>query len=115
MLHDRSQNQIETRALYEPGLQGLLMEVLGSRNVYFQPPSNVQMQYPCIKYELDIFEKTYAENNMYQRSTRYQVTYITTKVDSDVPEKLLALPLCSFERFYTADNLYHYVYRIFYD
>lgn len=107
--------QQNARALYEIGLQEVLMDVLGSRYVYFQPPSNLQMQYPCIKYELDILDKRMADNRSYTKSTRYQVTYITTNVDSHVPERLLQLPYCSFERFYTADNLYHYVFRIFYD
>ena len=32
-------------------LQKLLEKTLGSRNVYFQPPPNVQMEYPAIVYK----------------------------------------------------------------
>ena len=34
-------------------LQKLLVELLGSDNVYFQPPPSVQMNYPAIVYKLD--------------------------------------------------------------
>ena len=33
-------------------LQKLLEQTLGSRNVYFQPPATIKMQYPAIRYEL---------------------------------------------------------------
>ena len=32
-------------------LQKLLVEVLGSKNVYFQPPESVKMKYPAIVYQ----------------------------------------------------------------
>ena len=30
-----------------------LKEILGSNNVYFQPPDNLKMVYPCIRYRLE--------------------------------------------------------------
>ena len=32
-------------------LHEFLCEILGSRNVYFQPPESVKMKYPAIVYE----------------------------------------------------------------
>lgn len=95
-------------------LQELLEFTLGSSNVYFQPPANVQMQYPCIVYQRDRDKTKYATNNLYNRMKRYQVTVITKNPDSDVPDKVASLPLCSFNRFFTADNLNHDVFNLYF-
>jgi hypothetical protein len=95
-------------------LQHLFETLLGSRNVYFQPPANVQMQYPCIVYELDTVESLFADNKPYRHTKRYQVTVIDSDPDSGLPDKIAELPLCSFQRHYTADNLNHDVFNLFF-
>jgi hypothetical protein len=95
-------------------LQALLKNLLGSDNVYFQPPPNVQMQYPCIIYQRDDVNTIYADNSPYRHKKRYQVTVVDQNPDSDIPDKVAALPLCSFDRFYTADNLNHDVFNLFF-
>ena len=39
-----------------------LKEILGSNNVYFQPPDNLKMVYPCIRYRLEGGNAEYADN-----------------------------------------------------
>lgn len=95
-------------------LQSLLEEILGSSNVYFQPPSNIQMQYPCIIYKWDSAETIFADNSPYRYSKRYQVTVIDSDPDSGIPDKIAALPMCKFDRFYPADNLNHDVFNLFF-
>ena len=95
-------------------LQELLEFTLGSSNVYFQPPANVQMQYPCIVYKRDNADTKFAGNSLYRHIKRYQVTYIDRNPDSNVPDKIAALPLCSFNRFFTADGLNHDVFNIYF-
>lgn len=95
-------------------LQQLLVTLLGSNNVYFQPPSNLQMEYPCIVYRRDDIEMEHADNTPYKNRTRYLVTVIDRDPDSDIPRKIGELPLVAFDRFYTADNLNHDVYRMFF-
>ena len=95
-------------------LQTLLEGLLGSRNVYFQPPTNTQMQYPCIIYARDDTEVKHADDRPYNKRTRYQVTVIDANPDSDIPEKISDLPLCVFDRFYTSDNLNHDVFQLFF-
>jgi hypothetical protein len=34
--------------------------------------------------------------------------------DSELPDKVIELPLCKFDRFYTADNLNHTVFTLFF-
>lgn len=95
-------------------LQSLLETLLGSRNVYFQPPPTVMLQYPCIIYNRDYINTDYAANKPYKHKKRYQITVIDRNPDSDIHEKVAALPLCSYDRFYTADNLNHDVYNLFF-
>lgn len=95
-------------------LQSLLESLLGNSNVYFQPPSNVQMKFPAITFHLDDEKVLHAGNAVYHLTKRYQVTHITDDPDSDVLDKIAALPMCSFDRFYPAENLNHYVYNLYF-
>lgn len=95
-------------------LQALLVNILGSSNVYFQPPPSIQMQYPCIVYNRDYAATEFADDKPYMHRKRYQVTYISDDPDSEIPAKIAALPLCIFDRFYTADILNHDVYKLFF-
>jgi hypothetical protein len=95
-------------------LQDLLIETLGTKNVYFQPPPTVQMQYPCIVYERDFNYTAFADDQPYRHKKRYLVTVIDRDPDSVIPDKIAKLPMCVFDRFFTADNLNHDVYRIFF-
>lgn len=95
-------------------LQELLETLLGSSNVYFQPPNNVSMQYPCIVYRRDFVDSKFADNIPYRHSKRYQVTVIDKDPDSPIPSRIAALPLTSFDRFFTAENLNHDVYNVYF-
>lgn len=95
-------------------LQDILVEILGSDQVYFQPPPGVSMEYPCIVYSRDYEETLFADDKPYSRKKRYQVTVIDRNPDSIIPDAVAELPLCSFDRFYTAENLNHDVFKLFF-
>ena len=95
-------------------LHDVLKEILGSDHVYFQPPPDVALVYPCIVYQRDLSQTIFADNVPYLNRLRYQVTVIDKDPDSDIPSKVAALPLCLFIRFYTADNLNHDVFNLFF-
>jgi len=95
-------------------LQALLVDLLGSNNVYFQPPPTVQMVYPCIVYKRDNVQTDFADDRPYSLAKRYLVTVIDPNPDSPLHEKVAQLPKCIFDRFYTADNLNHDVFRLFF-
>jgi hypothetical protein len=95
-------------------LQALLRSTLGSNNVYFQPPPNITMQYPCIVYSRDDRDSRFANNKPYAHLVGYQVTVIDRNPDSLIPDRVANLPLCEFQRTYTADNLNHDVYKLFF-
>lgn len=95
-------------------LHAILVNILGSNNVYFQPPASIQLQYPCIIYKRDNAVTLHADDKPYMMSTRYQITVIDRNPDSEIPSAIAALPMCIFDRFYTADNLNHDVYKLFF-
>ena len=84
------------------------------RNVYFQPPDNMDIKYDCIIYEKTKPNVIYANNSPYLRKKQYLVKVITRSPDSDIAEKVANLPLSSFDRAYTADGLFHEVYKVYY-
>lgn len=92
----------------------ILHSVLGSQNVYFQPPESRKLIYPCIIYSLDDIHIKSADDRNYYQKRRYSVTLIDKNPDSDFVGKLTELPGCRFGRFYTSDNLNHWVFEIFY-
>lgn len=95
-------------------LHSVLVNLLGSTNVYFQPPASLRLQYPCIVYHRDTYQVQHADNHIYSNSTRYQVSVIDADPDSIIPKRILELPLCSHSRFYTADNLNHDVFTLYF-
>lgn len=95
-------------------LQNELEALLGSRNVYYQPPASIRMQYPAIVYSRKDIENTHANNSVYLQRLCYEVTVIDKKPDSEISAKVSLLPQCSFDRHFTSDNLNHDVYTLYY-
>lgn len=95
-------------------LHEILCEILGSRNVYFQPPESVNMKYPAIVYSRDDIQNTFANNAVYTQSYVYEVTVIDKDPDSEIVEKVSKLPLCRFNRHFESDNLNHDIFLLHY-
>lgn len=95
-------------------LHEILCTALGSLNVYFQPPESKKMVYPCIVYERQYIGKDYADNLGYIKRTRYQVTVIDKNPDSEIIERVSALPYCRHERHFYSDNLNHDIFNLYY-
>lgn len=96
-------------------LQEELVKVLNNDNVYLQPPESIKLTYPCAKIELEDIDSVKADNTVYMMNRRYSIMYITRDIMDDPTERILtAFSFASFDRTYKADNLYHYVYSIYY-
>ena len=65
-------------------------------------------------YNRDKESVEYANNKMYTYQKRYQVTVIDPDPDSDIPAKIRVLPTAIFNRFYTAHNLNHDVFHLYF-
>lgn len=95
-------------------LQQILENVLGSKNVYFQAPATVKMQYPAIRYELSDLHMIRADDTVHYAMKAYTVTLISKSSEDPTFDKLAQLPMCQFDRHYCADGLSHDVFKIYY-
>jgi len=105
---------MDTKKRTRLNLQTKLEELLGSRHVYYQPPENLKMEYPAIRYSKSNIEDIYASNIKYISHNVYDLVVIDKKPDNPVIKKLLELPYSEFDRHYMADGLNHDIIRIFY-
>lgn len=111
-----------------------LVNVLGSRNVYFVPDQSIRLRYPCIIYQLEREDIKRANNKPYLLCNQYQVTVISYDPDSDEFEgktitesnadmqgdSIIERLLYHFEWIeratnrYVVDNLNHDVFTLYY-
>lgn len=83
-------------------------------NVYFQPPTNVKLQYPCIVYKRDYADTKFADDIPYDHTKRYMIIVIDRDPDSVIPDKVAAMPMSLFNRFYTVEELNHDVFSVYF-
>lgn len=95
-------------------LQILLENILGSRNVYYDPPESVRMNYPAIRYKRSKINNTPANNSVYLQNKRYEVIVIYDDPDSDLPDTISRLPMCTHDREYVIDNRHHDVFTLYF-
>ena len=88
-------------------LQAAFEELLGNRNVYYNPPESVKMSYDAIRFTRSRIDNRFANDSVYLQTHEYTVTVITRDPDAPIIEKVSKLPGCSFVTSYVADNLYH--------
>lgn len=95
-------------------LDNKLRSILGSNNVYFQPPETVKMTYPAIVYDLYRLSQRFADDYSYKKNACYSVTVIDRHNDVNWLDKILDnFSYCSVERVYVADNLNHYSFIMY--
>lgn len=83
-------------------------------NVYFQPPENLKIQYPCIVYRRSNGSTKFANNKVYNFVPNYTVTVIDKNPDSEIVQKVAQLDSATLDRSFKFDNLNHDVFNIFF-
>ena len=104
----------ERRSGLDKYLRSIVKQRCGSENVYYQPPANLRMKYPCICYELAKIQNRDADNRVYRQNFRYTLTVIDTKPDSEMTAAVSELTKASHDRQFISDNLYHDVFSVWY-
>ena len=95
-------------------IQDRLEALSDELHVYFQPPASVRLEYPAIVFKVNDYDQKFADDYLYIKDRSYMITLIHYDPDNDLIEKLLwAFPKLRFDRPYTSDNLYHYVYVLY--
>jgi len=96
-------------------LHDILLEIVGENGyVYFQPPASLTMQYPCIRYERSTARTAFADDVPYRYTKKYTLTVLDQDPDSDIPDKVAALPQCIHNRWYAVNQLNHDVFELYY-
>lgn len=95
-------------------LQSKLVELLGSKHVYYQPPESVKIEYPAIVYSKNNLRIARADDLAYSKRNQYEIIVIDKKPDNPVIDKLLDMLYCSYDRHYNSDNLNHDVLTLYY-
>lgn len=101
-------------------LHDILCEIInitepdGDRHVYFQPPESLKIKYPAIIYSRSDIENKHANDKVYNQSYFYELIVIDKDPDSEIVEKVSKLSTCRFDRHYTADNLNHDAFALYY-
>ena len=93
-------------------LSTFLHELFPDGHIYFEPPENTKILYPAVIYELSSMPTKYADNRPYNVKHSYSVTLITDNPDNEYIDTFANL--MHFDRVFVSDNMYHYVYSIYY-
>lgn len=97
-------------------LQEALQNLMGENiKVYFQPPENLNIKYPCIVFDRTNALADYADNKPYHVTKRYTVTLMSKTADNDEDlDKLLTFPMSTYDRQFINDGIVHDVFSIYY-
>ena len=95
-------------------LQTELEALLSSNKVYFQPPSSIKLNYPCIIYERYDISNTFADDDVYLDPRQYRITVVDKNPDSEIVDKMAKFKTARFVRHMVVDNLNHDIFNIYY-
>jgi len=102
--------------VYNAELQRMLedfqTEVGETPHVYYQPPENIKLSYPCFVYSYDSDRVIYSSGKPYLHYDEYTVTYITKQPLPIIVKSMRRLPRLAYDRHFTSDNLHHYVFSV---
>ena len=97
-------------------VHALLQEISGyGSRIYYNPPENIKMGYPCIVYSRVNLGARHADNMPYFRYDTYTVTHIYAKESDNSLSELLTSSGFVFDRNFITDNLHHdvYTYKVY--
>ena len=98
-------------------VRDILYTINNTKNVYYDPPTSIQMKFPCFRFNMNNTDVKFADNFAYLRTKRWTVTYITRDVediDPVVKGMLDTFKYCSQETQFKSDNLQHVVFNLYY-
>ena len=96
-------------------LQEMLSKAPGVKKVYFQPPTSIKLEYPCIILSRDGGSSRFADGRAYRFTRRYSVQSIDMNPDSEIPDWIAKnIPMCTMDQHYTSENLYHDSFTVYY-
>lgn len=96
-------------------LQSELEELLGSSEVYYQPPSGKTLKYPCIIFELNNTTVMPADNRKYIKTNRYHVKHLYKSLSNELKDAMLdRFMMISHDNRMKVDGLYNDDFTLYY-
>ncbi len=95
-------------------LHDKLVEILGSDNVYYQPPESLKIEYPCIIYSLTGINNRFADDGVYLQKRQYEITIAAFDPDNEIVDRMSKFPLTSYIRHFNSDNINHDVFKTYF-
>lgn len=84
-------------------------------NVYFQPPSDHRMTFPCIVYGKASRRDVYAADDIYKIDRQYQLQVIESDPDSDLVDRVINhFRYASIGTNFVKDNIYHTSIKLYF-
>lgn len=84
------------------------------KNVYFQPPSNNVIKYPCIIYSLKQMHSLKAADSNHVVMAGYDVVALDKNPDSDIIKKLMNFKYTNFNKQFVSNGVYNTNFTIYY-
>ena len=91
-----------------------LKSLPGIKKVYYQPPENLQIEYPAIVYSINDIYSRHADDVKYNNKIEYSITIIDKLPDNSAIDELLTWQLSSYNRHFVSDNLNHDIITLYY-
>lgn len=91
-----------------------LVSLLGSTNVYHQPPENLALRFPAIIYERVDYDVIHADDIPYHVTREWQITVVSQEPSNPVVDALMEWPTAAFKTSYVVDRMRHDVVNIYY-
>lgn len=88
--------------------------VMKSDRVYYQPPENFELKYPCIIYSIDKSDNLNADDNKYIGRKKYTVILLDKDPDSKYLESLEKIEYSTFINAYITNKINHYVFELYF-
>lgn len=96
-------------------LDELLKKVPGIKKTYFQPPANVSMTYPCIRYYRVRPDTDKADDMTYRFTQCYELIVIEYDPDSEIARYIVEhFQMATINTVYVTNNLYHTSITLYY-
>lgn len=84
-------------------------------NVYYQPPENIKLKYPCVLYHLSGDYNLKSNDSLYVSVNKYDLTVIDQDPESMIPKNIYYnFKTCSLGHMFVNDGLYHSMLHLYY-
>ncbi len=98
-------------------LHSLLETAFPGLALYYRPPGNLKLTYPCVVYEPKATEPSYSNNATYVVGTRFQVTILSDLPGYGNSRNIFDLPnqggvVISGNQSYVTSNIVHDVFTV---